>query len=458
MTSAQLLQRIRNHESLSASEQRSLIWALSWPAIMAQISTTVMQLLDMGMVGRLGTNASAAIGLVASTTWLVNGVSNGMTFGFSVQTSQAIGAREYKKAASLCRQGLIAIFVFSLPMALFMSLMSFSIPVWLGGEQVVLHDAGLYLLVYSLTIPFYMLNSWAMQMLQATGDTKVPGMAQVVMCFLDVTFNALFIFGMNLGVMGAALGTSVSVLCTSLFLTGWIFIKNAFLKDKASWRFTKHSLRSALRIGGPISAEQLITGTSYVAMTRIVSSLGTLSIASHSFAVTAESLCYMPAFGFASAASALIGQCIGANRIELSRQIAWRVTRITIGMMFFCGTVMFILSRILIAMLSPDPAVIEIGSMLLKMEAFAEPMYGASIVITGILRGKGDTLWPACLNLISIWGVRIPLAWLLSIPYGLYGVWAAMVLELNVRGILFLLRQRKAFHPNPNDPEFAGNI
>lgn len=455
MTSSKLLQKIRDHASLSVQEQRSLIWALSWPAIMAQISTTIMQLIDMGMVGRLGTNASAAIGLVTSTTWLVNGVSNGVTFGFSVQTSQSIGARDYQKAASLCRQGLIAIALCSVPLALFMASLSFQIPVWLGGESVVLRDAGLYLMVYSLTIPFYMLNTWSMHMLQATGDTKVPGIAQVIMCFLDVTFNALFIFQLNLGVMGAALGTSASVVCTSLFLTGWIFVKNAFLKQKASWHFNRHSIRSALRIGGPVSIEQFITGTSYIAMTRIVSSLGTLSIASHSFAITAESLCYMPAFGFASAASALIGQCIGANRIELSRQIAWRITRITVGMMFVCGIVMFIFSRQLIAMLSLDPKVIEIGSNLLKMEAFAEPLYGASIAITGILRGKGDTLWPACLNLISIWGVRITLAWILSVPYGLYGVWVAMVLELNVRGLLFLLRQRKAFPPKHDATSMA---
>ncbi|EJX01431.1 efflux protein, MATE family [gut metagenome] len=262
-----------------------------------------------------------------------------------------------------------------------------------------------------------------------------------------MSFNALFIFQLNLGVMGAALGTSASVICTSLFLTGWIFVKNSFLKQKAPWRFSRHSILSALRIGGPISVEQFITGTSYIAMTRIVSSLGTLSIAAHSYAITAESLCYMPAFGFASAASALIGQCIGANRIELSRQMAWRITRLTILMMSVSGAMMFILSRQLIAMLSLDPEVIEIGANLLKMEAFAEPLYGASIAIIGILRGKGDTLWPACLNLVSIWGVRITLSWILAIPYGLYGVWMAMVLELNVRGLLFIFRQRKAFPP-----------
>ena len=452
MTSAQLLRKIRDHQSLNTKEQRSLIWSLSWPAIMAQISTTIMQLIDMGMVGRLGTNASAAIGLVTSTTWLVNGVSNGVTFGFSVQTSQAIGARDYRKAASLCRQGLLAVGICSIPLAILMATLSFQIPILLGGEPVVLKDSGLYLLVYSLTIPFYMLNTLAMNMLQSTGDTKVPGIAQVMMCLLDISFNALFIFKLNLGVMGAALGTSSSVICVSLFLTGWIFIKNEFLKQKAPWRFHSHSVRSAFCIGGPISIEQFITGTAYIAMTRIVSSLGTLSIAAHSFAITAESLCYMPAFGFASAASALIGQCIGANRIELSRQIAWRITRLTVLMMSVCGAFMFIFSRQLITMLSLDPEVIAIGSNLLKMEAFAEPLYGASIAIIGILRGKGDTLWPACLNFISIWCVRITLSWLLSIPYGLYGVWMAMVFELNVRGILFLFRQRKAFPPKQTSP------
>lgn len=440
MTTSVLLSRIRNGERLSAREQRALILLLSWPSILAQVSVTVMQLIDAGMVGRLGTEASASIGLVASTTWLINGLTSGAVFGFSVQCAQSIGAKNYQQASSLCRQGLAVILLVGFLFGGIGSLLSFHIPVWLGGEPLVLQDAGAYLLIFCIGLPFSLLNSWAIQMLQAAGDTKIPGLVQVLMCILDVLFNALFIYGLHYGVAGAALGTLASVVCASLFLTFWVFRINPFLKLPARLHFSRTSLGRALQIGLPISIEQLITGSSYIAFTRIVSSLGTLAIAANSFAITAESLCYMPAYGCASAATAIIGQCTGAGRKDLCQAMAWRLARIGMGMMVLSGLLLFLFAHGLMAILSPDLQVQDLGSLLLRMEAFAEPMYGASIVITGILRGKGDTLWPACLNFLSIWCIRIPLAWILSRHLGLAGAWIAMNIELNLRGLLFLGR------------------
>lgn len=440
MTTSVLLFRIRNGERLSAREQRALILLLSWPSILAQVSVTVMQLIDAGMVGRLGTAASASIGLVASTTWLINGLTSGAVFGFSVQCAQSIGAKNYQQASSLCRQGLAVILLVGFLFGGIGSLLSFHIPVWLGGEPLVLQDAGAYLLIFCIGLPFSLLNSWAIQMLQAAGDTKIPGLVQVLMCILDVLFNALFIYGLHYGVAGAALGTLASVVCASLFLTFWVFRINPFLKLPARLHFSRTSLGRALQIGLPISIEQLITGSSYIAFTRIVSSLGTLAIAANSFAITAESLCYMPAYGCASAATAIIGQCTGAGRKDLCQAMAWRLARIGMGMMVLSGLLLFLFAHGLMAILSPDLQVQDLGSLLLRMEAFAEPMYGASIVITGILRGKGDTLWPACLNFLSIWCIRIPLAWILCRHLGLAGAWIAMNIELNLRGLLFLGR------------------
>ena len=440
MTTSVLLSRIRNGERLSAREQRALILLLSWPSILAQVSVTVMQLIDAGMVGRLGTAASASIGLVASTTWLINGLTSGAVFGFSVQCAQSIGAKNYQQASSLCRQGLAVILLAGFLFGGIGSLLSFHIPVWLGGEPLVLEDAGAYLLIFCLGLPFSLLNSRAIQMLQAAGDTKIPGLVQVLMCILDVLFNALFIYGLHYGVAGAALGTLASVVCASLFLTFWVFRINPFLKLPARLHFSKTSLGRALQIGLPISIEQLITGSSYIAFTRIVSSLGTLAIAANSFAITAESLCYMPAYGCASAATAIIGQCTGAGRKDLCKAMAWRLARIGMGMMLLSGLLLFLFAHGLMAILSPDLQVQDLGSLLLRMEAFAEPMYGASIVITGVLRGKGDTLWPACLNFLSIWCIRIPLAWILCRHLGLAGAWIAMNIELNLRGLLFLGR------------------
>lgn len=445
LTADQIFTKIRGHRPVSDSEQRQLILRLCAPAIMAQLSVILMQMIDAGMAGRLGASASAAIGLVTSSTWLFNGICSGAVFGFSVQTSHAIGADDMEEARNLSRQGLYAVLLTGFLIGFLGASLSSFIPVWLGGEDAILQDAAGYLSVFCLSIPFVLLNSWAVQMLQGAGDTRLPGLVQVIMCLLDVAFNYLFIFVCSLGVIGAALGTAAAEICSSLFLAYWVICRNPFLKGSMKCRYTRRSLRNALITGLPVSAEQLITGTSYVMFTRIVSSLGSVAVAANSFAITAESLCYMPGYGCAAAGTAIIGQCTGAGEERLTRQIGWRIVRIGVGMMSLSAVFLFLLAGFLMNLLTPVAEIAALGSFVLRMEAFAEPMYGASIVVTGILRGKGDTFWPAMLSLLSIWCIRIPLAWLLSQSFGLPGAWMAMNIELNIRGILFLLRMKHAW-------------
>ena len=164
------------------------------------------------------------------------------------------------------------------------------------------------------------------------------------------------------------------------------------------------------------------------------------SIAANSLAVTAESLCYMPGYGIGSAATTLVGQSIGAGRRDLAKSYAWLSVFLGVGLMTVTGVLMFLFSPYVFQMLTPDPGVQALGVQVLRIEAFAEPLYAASIVAAGALRGAGDTRIPSILNLVSMWGIRITAASLLAPVTGLFGVWLAMCGELCVRGILFLVR------------------
>ena len=181
-------------------------------------------------------------------------------------------------------------------------------------------------------------------------------------------------------------------------------------------------------------------GGAQVMSTTIVSPLGTVSIAANSFAITAESLCYMPGYGIGSAAATMIGQSTGAGRKELTRKLGWLVTLLGMAVMTVSGALMYLLAPWMIGLLSTDPEVVELGTTILRIEAFAEPMYAASIVASGVFRGAGDTLSTSLFNFGSMWLVRLPLAAFLSRRMGLKGVWIAMCFELCVRGLLFLIR------------------
>lgn len=438
----QYLLKLRNGEKLSTYQQVKMILLLSLPAILSQVSSTVMQYIDASMVGSLGANASASIGLVSSTTWMFGGVAFATITGFTVQVAHAIGGKNLSHARNIMKQGFIVGVIFSFILMIVGISISFQLPIWLKGTEAIQYQASLYFLFFALFFPFQQLNYLATGMLQASGNMKVPSLLNICMCFLDVIFNMFFIFCMDLGVMGASIGTGCSQLVISLFLCGFLFFRSDSLslrkKEKISWE--KEILKRALKIGLPVGLDRLVTSSAYVAFTRIVSPLGTIAIAANSFGITAESLCYMPGYGVQSAAVTLIGQSIGAKRNDLTYRLGVLTTVLGVGLMTCSGLFMYFGSPLMMGLLSPDPAIIALGVQILRIEAFAEPMYGASIVVAGVLQGAGDTLSSSLMNLISMWFVRIPLAALLANNYGLKGVWFAMALELNVRGILFLVR------------------
>jgi len=177
--------------------------------------------------------------------------------------------------------------------------------------------------------------------------------------------------------------------------------------------------------------------------TKIVSPLGTIAIAANSFAVTAESFCYMPGYGVQAASTTLVGQCVGAGQKQLSRRMAWITMGLGVSVMTIGGVLMYIAAPSMIGVLTPNEEIRNLGAAVLRIEAFAEPFYAASIVASGALRGAGDTLVPSCMNFASMWCVRIPLAAILAPRVGLYGVWIAMCVELCFRGILFTTRLKR---------------
>lgn len=459
-SSENLLKDMISGKSMTASQQIGLTVRLSIPAILAQISSIVMQYIDASMVGRLGANASGAIGLVSSTTWLFGGLCIAVTTGFTVQIAQAVGAGEEKNARNIMKQGLIIALCISALLALIAALISTPLPRWLGGEAAIQKMASQYFLVYMLGLPALQMNSIAGGMHQSSGNMRLPGVLNVMCCVMDVFFNMLFIFqtrsvqinsitftmpGLGLGVAGAALGTITAEAVTCAIMVIALLWKNRtlHLRKGEHLSFHRDTLARAVKIGAPVGLEQMVMCSAYVMSTKIVSPLGTIAIAANSFAVTAESFCYMPGYGVQAAATTLVGQCVGAGQKQLSRRMAWITMGLGVSVMTVGGVLMYIAAPAMIGVLTPNEEIRNLGAAVLRIEAFAEPFYAASIVASGALRGAGDTLVPSCMNFASMWCVRIPLAAILAPRVGLYGVWIAMCVELCFRGILFTARLKR---------------
>ena len=412
--------------------------------------------IDAGMVGSLGAEPSAAIGLVEPATWLIFSLVSAVTMGFSVQVAHFIGANDFPKARAVMRHGYVFGLCFSLLMLLIAFLIGPRLSIWLGGGTDIQHDAMVYFLIFSCITPFHLIEYMSGAMLKVAGDMRRPSMMAILMCVLDVIFNYFFIFptrtislfgieltmpGLGAGVAGAALGSLLAFVCVALPLAYYAIFRSPILAwkqdiERFSWRW--QYIWNALKISAPMGLQYLLMNGAQLVSTMIVAPLGNIAIAAHSFAITAESLCYMPGYGISEAATTLVGQSVGADRRDLHRSFAWMTVFLGMIVMAFMGVVMYIFAPEMIGLLSPVTAIQDLGTSVLRIEAFAEPFFAAAIVAYSVCVGAGDTLKPSMINLGSMWLIRLTLAYCLASQYGLRGVWFAMAVELALRGMMFI--------------------
>ena len=438
-----LMESIRSGRAMVRSEKLNLIVGLSIPSMLAQISTVMMFFIDASMVGHLGAEASASIGLIESTTWLVGSLLSAAATGFSVQVAHFIGANDFVKARQVFRHALICGLAFSVFLSLIGVGIHSHLPYWLGGGADIASASSGYFLIYSLVLPFVYLYHTSEMMLKSAGNMHTPSVMAVLVCICDVIFNYIFIYICKLGVVGAAMGTALAYICISLPNLYLSACKNRMLnlrQDHVRFHWVKEYVQRACKISIPIAIQNILMSGAQIVSTMIVAPLGNIAIAAHSFAITAESLCYMPGYGIGDAATTLVGQTHGAGRIDLCKNFAYMTVGLGMLVMALMGVIMYVFAPEMIGVLSPVEAIRQLGTTCLRIEAFAEPFFAASIVTYCVCVGAGDTFKPATINLGTMWLVRLTLAYGLSKSYGLEGVWIAMATELTFRGVLFLIR------------------
>lgn len=469
-----LLGQLRNGDNLSTGQQIRLAMILAVPAILAQLSMCLMNYIDAAMVGRLGSAQAAAVGLVTSTIWIFGSFCYANSSGFSVQIAHRCGARDFEGARSIFRQGLLTVLGASVVLCALGLGISGALPRWLGGTPEIIGDAAAYFRIWVAFIPFFQLAAFCEAALIATGNVKISSIISMTMCIFDVAFNCIFIFLLEMGVKGAALGTGLALTAGAVWLLisamrttelkqnrhwGWLLptMKNtgsittarveyktaeAGTGEEAADVSRKATVLRALHISWPLWMQNLVVRGAYIAATVIVAPLGTIAIAANSFAIIAEGFCYLPGYGMQDAASTLVGQSLGAGRKDMARRFSFITISSGATMMTFLAVFMWIFAPQIMGLLTPDQAVIDLGAKCLRIEAWAELLFGVSIVANGCFVGAGSTLFPSVANLVSMWVIRIGLALLLIPRHGLEGYWVAMATELSVKGIVFAIRIR----------------
>ena len=440
-----------------------LIFVLAWPVFLEQIFTTLVSFADTAMVGALGKNATASVSISNSPIFLLNGVIMALGVGITTLVAQATGAGETALVKKLIRHAIMIIVYLGIPITAAVAILHRAIPQWMGADPEILDTAAQYNLIVSAGRLFALMSMTLNSVFRGYGDTRTPLKANLAMNIINIIGNYFLINpvhevvlfdrirfmmpGAGWGVAGAAAATAISMFVGGMFtLLVAFFRKNGFeISLKESFRIDWKLMRKITRISFPAMLERIFMSSSGIFVTRAVATLGTVSIAANSLALTAESMSFMPGFAFQMAATTLVGQCIGANRIDRAREFTRTTCLIASIVMLFTGAALFIFSVQLISIFTPDPEVIEVASEYLRVIGFLQIPQVLCWVLSGALRGAGDTKFNFYVTAGTNWGIRTLFSIIAIRVFGM-GLTAfayICIIEALVRLALLVIRYRR---------------
>lgn len=442
---------------LKDREMLRRIGNLAGPAVLEQALQTAVQYADTAMVGQIGAAASAAVGLTMSCTWLVNGPLFAMGIGVLACIAQALGAGDATRARKAGVQGVFLVLFLGILMGVLTVALAPFIPYWLGTEAALAKDAGYYFAITCLPMIFRAGNIVFASALRGAGDSRRPMLINLAMnvCnvllnyllinpahLLDIGFVALPLWGAGMGVRGAAVATALSHVLGGT-LMAWAYWRHPTLSPRqCGVRVDRALMRRIISIGLPVTGERVAACLGQVVFTGLVSRLGTLALAAHSIALTAEQAFYIPGYGMQAAASTLAGNALGEGNEKKLRDTSLTITFIAAALMALMGAALFSFPEALMGIFTGDREVMTLGASVLRIVAVSEPLFAVAIIMEGVCNGIGDTRASFMISAGTMWGVRI--AGTLMCVYvfhgGLQAVWCCMVADNTCRCCLLLLR------------------
>ncbi len=421
----------------SGSYLRPLI-LLSWPAVLEQFFGTVVQYVDTAMVGRLGADATASVSLSSTYTWLINSVMGALGVGFLSYIARSIGEKNEERVRQAAGQAVLAVLAAGLLLTVATLAIAPYMPVWMGAEEGIRRDAALYFTCINAPLLFRAATLIFGAVIRAAGDTKTPMYIGVFVNLMNTGLNYLFIYRLGFGAVGAGYASAAAFTAGGILMTA-AFVKNPVLKFRVSCvRPQKQVLGSCLKIGIPVMLTNIVSCSGYIVATSFVSSMATAVYAAHSIAITAETIFYIPGYGMQASTATLIGNALGERDVKKERGTAKAALFLIFSLMCVSGLLLFAGAKFMMSLFTNDREVIKIGSRLLRIVAFTEPVFGSSAVMEGIYNGLGRTKYPLAAELISRWGVRILGSFLCVRVWGMgiEAVWYCMIGDNIVKALL----------------------
>ncbi|MFP4456155.1 MAG: MATE family efflux transporter [Clostridia bacterium] len=436
---------------ISQKQLRKNIFSMLWPATMESVLQMMVGIVATAMVGRLGAVAIGSVGLGNRISHLVWAIFRAVGVGATVLVARAIGKQDYSLGRRVALQSMIVgVFLVSIITIL---IFGFARPIlyWFGAEGELFEVSIQYLRIVVFGMPFMAVMQIVGAIMRGAGNTKTPMIIALIMNVINVIVSYTLIFGNfgfpRLGVKGAAYGAIIAQ-SISAGIAIWIIYRPKLVISFSlieQFKVEMYEIKRLLKIGSPVAGESLFWQFATIILTKWIVGFGAVSLAAHQLGLQAESLSYMPAAGFAIAATAFVGQSLGKQDPELATRYTneifkWCIifTSITAGLLLF-------FPKQILAIFTTEVEVIELAKYYLMLMALIQVPQQITSSMIGALRGAGMTKPPMINTGIGIWLIRLPLSFILGVVmgYGVIGVWIAITIDIVVRFFLNLRLYRK---------------
>ncbi len=416
---------------------------LALPVALENVLHMAVFIVDIIMVGRLGTTAVAAVGLAGALNFVITMIFCALNAGTTALVARNFGAEEKAEAQTVAGQSLLLSIILGLIISPLIFYFASDILILMSAEESVVTLGSTYLKIVLSFLVLRLIILTGTAVFRGAGDTRTPMMITLVMNCANILFNWLLIFGIwifpRMEVEGAAWATSIAYIIGASLIFYKLLSKKSILPInlKSIIDINKSIIQRILRISLPATLDAFLTQIGYLFFIKIVAMLGTVALAAHQIAIRIEAISFMPGYALAIATATLVGQSIGAKKIELARLSMKRNCQIALMMMGFFAFIFLAFAKPMAKVFHPEQDVLALSAFCIMIAAIEQPALAIYMVYAGGLRGAGDTLSPMIVTIAGTLCFHLPVAYIFGIvlEWGLAGIWFGAALGWILRSI-----------------------
>lgn len=428
---------------------RAELWKLLYPLMLEQLLTSFMGMADTMMVTRAGSEAISAVSLVDSINILVIQILSAMAAGGTIICSQYIGHKDFKKCNAAARQVVLTVLMISIPLALLCLILRRPLLRLVFGsvDPAVMKNGVTYFFYTSISFPFLALFESGAAFYRAGGNSRFPMTLSVISNCLNIFGNAVLIFGFDMGVAGAAISTLLSRIFSAVVIFCFLrkprqpIVIDHYLRIRPDFRM----IQKVLSIGVPSGIENGMFQFGKLAIQSSVSTLGTINIAANAMMIILENLNGIGGIGIGIGLMTVVGQCIGAGRVEEAKYYIVKISMIAEVVVLVSCAIVFVIAKPVMWLAGMDPEAADICFNMLIYVSIVKPIVWIPAFIPAYgMRSAGDVKFSMIASSITMWCCRVLVTTVLIrvLGFGPIAVWIGMSLDWLVRGIVYSLRYR----------------